>query len=215
MYSVVSMLLCDQLEYKAYITFHGSSHTSINWKMNSVKTDTTPTICPVAFMVSCTPIGRIATILFILDSGANCHISPECGNFKSLHPIPPITMKGFGGSSIQAIGMGTIEVVIASSLKLSLTNVLFVPDATIRLLSVSSLNHSGNYVTHFDASSCWVTNHSGATTIRGTLSCNCQLYGVSLASTSITHIPLSPSALYATQTPDVETWHRHLEHCNT
>jgi transposase InsO family protein len=103
---------------------------------------------------------------------------------------------------------------VASGLRLSLTNVLYVPNSKIRLLSVSSLNRSGNYVTHFDSSSCWVTNRSGATIIRGALSSKRQLYTVTLTSASVTHVPRSPTALYASRTPDVETWHRRLGHCN-
>ena len=110
--------------------------------------------------------------------------------------------------------MGMIKVSVALGLRLSLTNVLFVPNSKICLLSVLSLNRSGNYVTHFDSTSCWVTNYGGAMIIRGTLSPNRRLYIVSLASASMTHIPLKPSALYATCTPDVETWHHHLRHCN-
>ncbi len=87
-------------------------------------------------------------------------------------------------------------------------------NSKICLLSVLSLNHSSDYVTHFDSMSCWVTNHSGATIIRGTLSLNCYLYTVSLASASVTHVSQSPSALYATCMPDVETWHCRLGHCN-
>ena len=110
--------------------------------------------------------------------------------------------------------MGTIEVSVASGLQLSLTNVLYVPNSKICLLLVSSLNRSGNYVTHFDSSSCWVTNHSSTTIIRGALSSKRQLYMVTLTSVSVTHIPRSPTTLHASRTPDVETWHRCLGHCN-
>jgi hypothetical protein len=110
--------------------------------------------------------------------------------------------------------MGTIEVYVASGLRLSLTNVLFVPNSKICLLSVSSLNRSGNYITYFDSMSCWVTNHSGATIIRGALSPNRQLYTVALTSASVSYTPHSPTALYASRMPDVETWHHRLGHCN-
>jgi len=208
------MPLCDQIEYEAYVAFNGSSHTSVDWNLNSVMSDTAPAIHPVVYTTSHLPLTCGTTIPFILNSGTNCHILPERSDFKLLHPIPPITVKGFGGSSIQATGIGTIDVCIASGLKLSLMNVLFVPNSTIRLLLVSSLNRSGNYVTHFDSNTCWVTNRSGATIICGMLSPNRQLYTVSLASASVTHVPHSPSALYAAQTPDVEMWHCHLRHCN-
>ena len=172
------------------------------------------TICPIAYAVSHPSLSRAGSIPFILDSGANCHISPKCGNFKTLNPIPPLTIKGSGGSSIQAIGMGTIKVCVGFGLRLSLMNVLFILNSKICLLSVSSLNRSGNYITHFDSTSCWVTNCSGTTIIRGTLSSTRHLYSVSLTSASVTHVPCSPSTLYASRMPDVETWHRWLGHCN-
>ena len=40
------------------------------------------------------------------------------------------------------------------------------------------------------------------------------LYCVSLPSTSVTHVPWHPSALYASCVPDVMTWHCHLGHCS-
>jgi hypothetical protein len=158
-----TMSLHDQTEYKAYVALTGPSHTSVDWRTNSTNVDPLVTaISPIAFMANHPPISRMGSIPFILDSGANCHISPKCGDFKSLNTIPPLTVKGFSGSSVQAVGMGTIEVCMASGLRLSLTNILFVPNSKIRLLSVSSLNRSGNYVTHLDSMSCWVTNRSGA-----------------------------------------------------
>ncbi len=210
-----AMSLHNWFEYKAYIALSGSSHTSVNWRTNS--TDLDPlvnTISPIAFTASCPPISQVGSILFILNSGANCHISPKHGNFKSLNAIPPLMVKGFGGSFIQAIGMGTIKVCMASRLQLSLMNVLFVPKSKICLLSVSFLNCSGNYITHFDSSSCWVTNCSSTTIIQGSLSPKCHLYMVALTSASVTYVPCSPTALYASHMPDIETWHRRLGHCN-
>jgi hypothetical protein len=180
-----------------------------------VALETSPTvIAPIACTAHCAPLSNTGMIPFILNSGANCHISPECLEFKTLTAIPPLTVKGFGSSSILAIRMGIIEVSVASSLRLTLTDVLFVPNSKIHLSSVLSLNQSSNYITHFDSTSCWVTNHSGATIIHGALSTHCHLYIVTLSSTSVTHVPHSPSMLYASRIPDVETWHHWLGHCN-
>ncbi len=205
----------DLYAYKAYVAMNGPSQASVNWNANTTGLNTSGiAVCPIAYTASCPLISRMGSIPFILDSGTNCHISPKHGDFKSLSPIPPLTVKGFGGSSIQAVGMGTIEVCVASRLHLSLTNILFVPSAKICLLSVSSLNRSGNYVTHFDSTSCWVTNRSGTTIIQGTLSSTRHLYCMSLPSASVTHVPQHLSALYASRTPNIETWHCCLGHCN-
>jgi hypothetical protein len=205
----------DEFKFKAYMALNGPSHTSVDWRANSSDTSAvTHPVGPIAYTAKHSPLSRTDSIPFILDSGANCHISPERGDFKTLNPIPSLMVKGFGGSSIEAIGMGTIEVSVASGRRLSLTNVLFVPKSKIRLLSVSSLNCSGNYVTHFDSSSCWVTTKSGSTIIKGALSTNCRLYTVSLTCASVTHAPQHASALVASHAADVETWHRRLGHCS-
>jgi hypothetical protein len=117
-----TMSLYDKYEYKAYVAMSDPSYTSVDWRTNS--TDLEPpvgAISPVAFTTSHSPISNVGSIPFILDSGANCHISPERGDFKLLNAIPPLTVKGFGGSSIQAVGMGTIEVSVASGVTAALT----------------------------------------------------------------------------------------------
>jgi hypothetical protein len=213
--SLGTLSLPDLCAFKAYVAMNSPSKASVDWNANTTGPDTSASaICPVAYTASRLQMSRMGSIPFILDSGMNCHISPERGDFKTLNAIPPLTVKRFGGSSIQAVGMGTIEVCVASGLRLSLMNVLFVPNSKIRLLSVSSLNRSSNYVTHFDSTSCWVTNRSGATVIRGSLSSSHHLYCVSLPSASVTHVPQRPSAMYASRMPDVETWHRRLGHCS-
>ena len=183
------MSLHNKCAYKAYVTMNSPSHASVDWRTNSTGNNASDTtIQPVAYTTKRAPISHVGTIPFILDSGTNCHISPEHRDFKSLNPILPLMVKGFGGSSIQAIGMGTIEVSVAIGLRLLLMNILFIPNSKIHLLSVSSLNCSSNYVIHFNSMFCWVTNHSGATIIRGTLSPNHHLYTVSLVSASVTHV---------------------------
>ena len=91
----------DRYEYKAYIALTGSSHTSVDWRTNSNALEpSATTVSPITFTANHAPMSHMGSIPFILDSGANCHISPECGDFKSLNAIPPLTVKGFGGSSI-------------------------------------------------------------------------------------------------------------------
>ncbi|KAG2128961.1 uncharacterized protein EDB93DRAFT_1095732, partial [Suillus bovinus] len=51
-------------------------------------------------------------IPFFLNSGASVHISNSKADFYSLRPVPPRTVNGVGGSSIQAVGVGTIHLII-------------------------------------------------------------------------------------------------------
>ncbi len=159
-------------------------------------------------------MSRLPLALFILDSGANCHVSPKCSDFKALHPIPTINVKGFGSSTAKAVGIGSIEICIASGTKISLSNILFIPSSTVCLMSVSVLNCSGNYTSHFDSHACWVTNHSGAIILRGAISGTQNLYMINLPSAHVAHSPSVPMALYTECKPNIETWHRRLSHIN-
>jgi hypothetical protein len=141
-----AMLKDNLFKFKAYLCVNRMSHISIDWSktLTSVDLFQVP-VEPVAYttnheLMSCLPIAP-----FILDSSANCHVLLKHSDFKSLHPIPPINVKGFDGSSAKAIGMGSIKLRVASRIKISLSNVLFIPSSTIRLMSMSALNRSGNY----------------------------------------------------------------------
>jgi hypothetical protein len=108
--------------------------------------------------------------------------------------------------------------------KVTLDNALFAPASKAHLISVLTLNCSGEYTSHIDESSFWMTNTTGAIVLRGTVYKNRRLYGLSLSDAHTTHKPVishtvaspdtaPPTALYASSTPDVETWHRRLGHC--
>ena len=73
---------------------------------------------------------------FILDSGVTIHISPETSNFFDLKPIPTRRIRGIRGSSISATGIGKIRLHIAKGIELTLEPALFIPEATVRLISV-------------------------------------------------------------------------------
>ena len=73
-----------------------------------------------------------------LDSGASTHISCVCSDFSSYKSIEPQTITGVGNSSVSAIGLGTVEILIPNtSACLCLRNVLYAPDAGVRLISIS------------------------------------------------------------------------------
>src|ERR1700733_704016 len=64
---------------------------------------------------------------FILDSGATIHISPVSSDFYDLRAVAPRTIKGIGGSSISATGVGKIRLQIGKGVEITLEPVLFVP----------------------------------------------------------------------------------------
>lgn len=146
-------------------------------------------------------------IPFFLDSGASVHISNTESDFFSLRPIPPRTVSGVGGSSIEALGVGTLRLVVSKGTHITLDQVLFIPTATVRLISVSSLCSTHRCIASFDASSCWVTARSGSRMLSGSLT-SCRLYALSGGQLSADHVFL------AQRVPDLQSWHRRLGHAN-
>jgi hypothetical protein len=169
-----------------------------------------------AFTTSRSPITCIDELPFILDSRATCHISPEASDFKVLHSIPRHPVKGLNGSAVYAIGIGEIKLRIAAGHVLKLSNILYIPDSSVCLISILALNKSSNYTTHFNSNGCWVTNKSNTTLVHSSLSGSKRLYILTTKMPSVQHMktPNANSALYA-HIPDIKTWHRHLSHCNT
>jgi hypothetical protein len=99
---------------------------------------------------------------------------------------------------------------------LKLTDVLYISDSNVCLISVIALNRSNNYTTHFDSNNCWVTNKGNTVLVHGSISPSKRLYTLSTKTPFVQHQKQRPaeSALY-TRVPDIETWHRRLDHCNT
>ena len=207
--TAISMTSYDEEEYIAVLASTEPPKASIDW---SPGTDQTA----YAARSSLTrPNGELP---FILDTGATCHISPIASDFKTLKAIPRHPVKGLGGSAVYATGMGDINLRIASGHTLKLTNVLYIPESKVRLISILALNKSGNYTTHFDSNGCWVTNKSNTTLVRGSLSTSKRLYVLTTKIPLLQHLAppatATDSAMYA-RVPDIETWHRRLGHCNT
>jgi transposase InsO family protein len=208
----------DYYSYHSYLALGGSVTASVDWDSHvqaSDPLDSEPQ--PVLSVHARALLSRPVECPFILDSGASHHISPERSDFKTLRPIAPHPIQGFNGSSTSAIGIGDIDLCVASGHKLSLKDVLFVPSCSTRLVSVSALTQNGyNFVT-FGPADCWLSDKHDKIIIRGSLSITSGLYVLNCPSARVTHtkpVPIpSPSALYAKRVPDLETWHRRLGHC--
>ncbi len=148
---------------------------------------------------------------FWLDTATTTHISPKHLDFVILYPVPPHTVQGVGGSCIHGLGHGTVKLCLAKGIYLILEDVLYVPNATVRLLSVQALAQSFKVVAHFDDAACWLTKKSiGAVIAQGTLSPSRNLYLLNLSSsTRVKH------ALAATSTSvPMQTWHNRFGHPN-
>jgi Reverse transcriptase (RNA-dependent DNA polymerase)/GAG-pre-integrase domain len=176
---------------------------SVDWNTHSNQTD----FSALSVTLPQAPIS-IKNVPFLIDSGASSGISPDRNDFTNLKPITR-GVKGIGGSSITAHGIGDIRIQVAKDAYLWLRNSLFIPNATVRLISVSSLTSDSNATVHFDHQKCWVTSRlNGNTIAEGALLPDLKLYAL--------NIPIYPTdtAYPVVHIPDLDTWHRRLGHAN-
>ena len=151
----------DADEYDAMYLGTSALLTSIDWHCHSQPVDLAaltykaPNQCaPTTIDPSLTP--------FFLDTGASIHISNCKSDFYRLRPVAPRAVHGVGGSTIQVIGIGSIPLIVAKGIHVTLDNVLFILGATVRLISVLVLTSALKCIAHFADSTCWVTSASGA-----------------------------------------------------
>jgi hypothetical protein len=81
------------------------------------------------------------------DTGANVHISPCRDDFTTFTPIPPRAIKGFQGSSINALGIGTIitdKLTQELALCLSISSPFSVSARLTNIHSTSIINPPGS-----------------------------------------------------------------------
>ena len=151
----------DADEYNAMYLDTSALLTSIDWRCHSQPVD-------LAALTYKAPNQHVPTTIdlsltpFFLDTGASIHISNCESDFYRLRPVTPRAVHGVGGSAIQAIGIRSICLIIAKGIHVTLDNILFIPGATIRLISVSVLTSALKCVVHFADSTCWVTSTSSA-----------------------------------------------------
>jgi len=111
------------------------------------------------------------------------------------------------------LALGTIiELQSKTGGHITLNHALFVPNAAVRLISVYSMTNDTQNSCHFNATSCTVTHSDGTTLLAGKAWKQRRLYTIDCTAHDQSHP--TDIALYTTRTPDVETWHRRLGHCD-
>lgn len=141
---------------------------------------------------------------FILDSGASIHLSPVLSDFSDFRTIPPHGIRGVNGSMIYATGVGSVSLRLSAGYELRLDNVLYVPEATVRLISIRALCDGPlRFSVSFSRDSVTLRSASGDILFSGARQ------GQSLFTLAA---PPPPSALVATRLPNLETIHRRYGH---
>ena len=142
------------IERCGWLAFEDEPKTSLDWNTHTklVNIAAISEVSPLQ-QNKCIPIS-LKDLPFYINSGATVHISPEKLDFITLCPISACSVKGVGGSSITTIGLGDIKLRIMRGAHIILQNVLFIPNATVRLISVSMLACDSLIIAHFDEATC-------------------------------------------------------------
>ena len=88
--------------------------------------------------------------LWVLDSGASHHMSPDSTAFTSLSSASPVSVMTADGTPMPLAGVGSVIVN-----NISLSDVYHIPSLSLNLVSVSQLCDSG-YLVSFSSTSCQV-----------------------------------------------------------
>ncbi|HEV7737689.1 MAG TPA: reverse transcriptase domain-containing protein, partial [Chlamydiales bacterium] len=143
---------------------------------------------------------------FNLDTAATSHCSPVIADFIDFTPIEPKPVKGVNGACIMATGKGTIKLRLGKGRKIKLLNALYVPEATLRLISIGKICDDGHEAT-FSKTNCRIYRDDGKTIAEGTRKSK-GLYTLSGSA-----IPMPGETAYiARAIPDLKTWHLRLGH---
>ena len=154
------------------------------------------------------------------DSGATCHISPECSDFKTFHPINSHPITELGGACVYAVGISTVELLVDSGHIMKLHNVLYVPTVTVRLVCIVTLNCNGHHYTIFRPDDVWLTDSNSAIFAHGVISSTQNLFTLTtpnphIASNASLHSTILEINFSTSCTPNIKTWHCQLAHCST
>lgn len=200
----------DVVEYEGWLALDEEPRASVDWNDKSC----IPDIAALSIIPGDHQFARSLSLEahpFYCDSGATVHISPDKNDFYDLRPlVSSRIVKGVGGSSISAIGIGDIKLHIAPETYLTLKDVLYIPASTVRLISISALTCDSKVRLTFgdDEDGCWISDKStGELVARGRLTSG-NLYALNLHNAKV------EQAFPALYTPNLETWHRRLGHAN-
>lgn len=203
-------------EYHGFMAVDESlndTHTSIDWAIHAnlhLEAALTSTGTKLFNQKISMPSASLLEKPFYIDSGATVHISPYQSDFFNLQPIPPRPVKGVGGSSIQAVGIGTIRLQVHDQTEIVLENALYIPNSTVRLISVSALAIGAGVSVKFDQAGVTIIDSKNKETAlaSGPLIPGHRLYTLNMQATLAEH------ALITQRSPDLTTWHWRLGHAN-
>lgn len=105
---------------------------------------------------NCALVDEVHLIPWVLDSGATDHICNNLKMFDSYYNIRSLAVRLPNGNSICANKAGTIRI----NADLVLTDVLYLPEFNLNLVSIPKLAHGSNYHIRFADKHCFIQDHS-------------------------------------------------------
>lgn len=145
------MTAADVSEYKASLSLdehplYTSMDSRKDFQSDVAFEATIPNPLPLSAKYSCIDPEHP----YLLDLCASIHILYERIDFISLKPLQsPCLIHGLGGSSVNTVGIGTINIKVLKGSYLLLEPALFIPTSTVQLVSVALLAKTG-FITTFD-----------------------------------------------------------------
>ncbi|CAJ2637857.1 unnamed protein product [Trifolium pratense] len=172
-----------------------------------------PHATSVSYVKGLTPsnLSGISSSIWIFDSGASHHMSYDRKSFLSLNPTSSMSVMTADGTPMSLAGIGSV-----STSNLSLSDVYYIPNLTMSLVSISQLCDSG-YSVMFSSTHCYVQDPQSGRLI-GTGHRQGGLYVLdelrvpdTAASTSISNVDLSSFRLNLSSS-NFYLWHSRLGH---
>ncbi|KAJ3570020.1 hypothetical protein NP233_g4673 [Leucocoprinus birnbaumii] len=151
---------------------------------------------------------RSSTKDFLLDSACTVHVSPDKTDFISLHPVNDRRVKGVNGSMVEAQGVGDILLKAVDGTCITLKDALYVPKATVKLVSIARLIDQLSGSIRFTNEEAFIYDKHSTCISTGTRIPGYNLWRLNNFTPSIDF------AHVALPTPTLETWHRRLGHAN-
>ena len=193
----------DAIKYEGWLAGEHECSTTIDWHTHTKSTNDAATQKEYTALT----LTR-ETYSFFLDTRATVHILLVSTNFTSLRPISSWTVKGMGGSSISASGIGDVRLQIEKKTYIVLKGVLYIPQAAVCLISISQMSNDSQITLHFDSQTCWLTDEKTSTIIAKGVLTSQNLYALNLFESQ------TEVALITTMQPTIEMWHQGLSHAN-
>ena len=157
---------------------------------------------------------------WVIDSGCTMHMTPNKEWFSKLEPPSYNCIVVGNGARVPVEGEGSVIITTSQGLSVSLDRVLYVPQLTVSLLSVSVMDKAGMEVSH-KKGKCKIKREDGSVVVEGPLEGSLYKLKVNTmkhvvpkrGATEITgEVAMKAGASLWQSSETLATWHKRLAH---